>query len=143
MSKTVSRRVRIDFKDDPGFTKSEFAAECNINNIVKKYTKTGVLTHVTSRVASFDDLSDAPSFHEAMNIVASAQQEFDQLPAPVRKRFGNDPASFLDFVHDDSNIDEMVKLGLISHEKYKEILATKEPSTSALLDVTGGTDSKS
>ena len=78
-----------------------------------------------------------------MNIVASAQQEFDQLPAPVRKRFGNDPASFLDFVHDDSNIDEMAKLGLISHEKYKEILATKEPSTSALLDVTGGTDTKS
>jgi len=37
---------------------------------------------------------------------------FNDLPSSIRSRFGNDPAAFLDFVQDENNADEMVKLGL-------------------------------
>nr|WAE43869.1 MAG: internal scaffolding protein [Microviridae sp.] len=111
----MGKRVQIFF-NEPSRTHQSFKDECNINNIVRKYKKTGVLTHVTSAVAQQGDFCDVPTFHEAMNIVASAQQHFDQLPSLVRKRFSNDPAQFLDFVGDASNLDEMRSLGLLNPE---------------------------
>jgi phage internal scaffolding protein len=46
---------------------------------------------------------------------------FNDLPSSIRSRFGNDPAAFLDFVNDEGNADEMIKLGLI--EKTGEVAA--------------------
>jgi len=97
MSKSVSRgRVQLDNFDE-GATHQSFKDECDINNIIKKYKRTGVLTHVTSAVGQYGDYSSVPDFHEAMNIVARAQQEFELLPAALRKRFANDPAQFFGF----------------------------------------------
>lgn len=111
----MRKRVQLHFNDE-SLTHQSFKDECDINNIVKKYKRTGIVTHVTSKVSRYDDLSDVPTFHEAMNIVASATQEFEQLPAALRKRFANDPAQFLDFVHDPKNVPEMRELGLLNPE---------------------------
>lgn len=116
MSKSVSRgRVQLDNFDE-GATHQSFKDECDINNIIKKYKRTGVLTHVTSAVGQYGDYSSVPDFHEAMNIVARAQQEFELLPAALRKRFANDPAQFLDFVGNEANLPEMRSLGLLNPE---------------------------
>lgn len=106
------RDADIHFGDEPSLTKQAMADECDINRIMAQFEKTGMLTHVNTFQGEYADLGDAPSFHDAMNRVVAAQEAFDSLPAGVRARFGNDPASFLDFV---SNADrsEMEKLGLL------------------------------
>lgn len=85
---------------------------CCVNNIMAKYRQTGLVTHVNERQGRYEDVSTAPQFQEAMNIVVEAQRSFDLLPAEIRKRFDHDPAEFLKFVHDPENKGEMVKMGL-------------------------------
>ena len=76
-----------------------------------KYQSTGAIAHFNRNAASYGDATGA-DFKQAMDISTSAQQNFDQLPSSLRKKFGNDPAAFLDFVQDPKNADEMAELGL-------------------------------
>jgi phage internal scaffolding protein len=105
------RRVSTDVEGD-SMTKQSFKDESDINFIMRKYQQTGFLNPALLRKAEYMEASNL-SFQEAMNIVISAQSDFDSLPAELRKRFGNDPAEFLDFVGNDENLEEMRKLGLV------------------------------
>lgn len=86
--------------------------ECDINNIMRQYQKTGVIDHVRENQGQYVDLPQTIDYQEALNIVISAGEAFDSLPGSVRQRFDNDALQFLDFMDDDSNLDESVKLGL-------------------------------
>lgn len=97
---------------DPTLTKQSFKDECDINNILKKYQKTGLLDHVNKYQGDYGDYIDAPSYQEAQNRILDAQYMFMSLPATVREKFKNDPGMFLDFVHDPKNEDAMVEMGL-------------------------------
>ncbi len=95
-------------------TKQSFRDETEINNILAKYAKTGLVDHVNKfGSAQYGDMPNQADFHEAMNLVTSAQAMFAELPAELRKDFGNDPAKFLEFVSDPESHDEMVEMGLI------------------------------
>ena len=96
----------------PSMVQQHFKDECDINRIVKKYTETGLVTHVASSPGEYG-ISDGTSFTEAMFLVTQAQEQFDQLPSEVRAHFNNDPADFLDAAHDDERYDEFVDLGLV------------------------------
>lgn len=88
-------------------------AECDINNIMRKFEKTGMVEHVRSVEGSYGDFTGFPqSYHDSLNQVLAAQQMFESIPAKVRKRFNNDPGEFLTFVENPDNIDECRKLGL-------------------------------
>lgn len=97
----------------PSMTKQSFKAECDINTIMKKYEKTGLISHVAKHNGRYGDFLAAPDYLDAMVSVVQAQEAFSTLPAALRKRFGNDPAEFLDFVSNPANEDEMRKLGLL------------------------------
>lgn len=99
---------------EASLTEQSFAAECDINNIVKAYERTGLIPHQRTSQPVFADISDAPSFQEAQNIVVAANEAFAALPAKVRERFLNDPARLMEFMEDESNFDEAVKLGLVN-----------------------------
>lgn len=101
----------LDCSDDPGRTDQSQAAECDVNVIVDRFMKTGVLPGVDIKRV-YGDFSEPLEYHDAMNVVAHAQLQFDSLNAKVRKRFGNDPTEFLSFVMDPTNAAEMIKLGL-------------------------------
>ena len=105
------KRVRIKPRGKSR-TKQEFTEECNINNIVAKYQRTGAIDHYSKYAPRYGEVS-GQTFHQAMNIVCEAQQMFDDLPANVRDRFSQDPAEFLDFVSDPENVEEMAALGLV------------------------------
>lgn len=94
-------------------TKQSFARECDINHLMAKYQKTGLIDHVNKHQGNYSDLTDVPNYHDALNKVISAQNSFDSLPSSLRNKFENDPALFLDFVSDESNKNEMIELGLI------------------------------
>lgn len=103
--------VRIDFKDDPGRAKQSMRDECDINRIMAKYQKTGVIAHVNKHSGVYADVQPI-EYQEAMNTLIAADRMFAELPATARKRFHNDPVEFLTFVQDPQNIEEMRKLGL-------------------------------
>ena len=94
-------------------TKQSAQAETDINNIMARYTKTGHISWVNRQTPTYG-ISDGQTFHEAMNIVIEAQENFSELPAHIRKRFGNDPEQFLDFVTDENNKDEAIRLGMLN-----------------------------
>jgi len=117
----------LDCTGDPGKTDHSQAKECDVNLIVNRFMKTGVLPQ--AREGIYGDFSDVPDYMTAMGIIKNAEEQFAGLTAPVRKRFGNDPAEFLGFCNDPRNKEEMVKLGLA-----KEI-----PNGSNNNDAEGGT----
>lgn len=98
--------------DSASMTQQQFKRECDINHLLRKYQKTGMLEHVNKFQGDYSDLCDVPDYHTAMNKIVSANNAFNMLPSSVRKRFSNDPAQFLQFVSDESNSDEMIELGL-------------------------------
>ncbi len=98
-------------------TKQSFKKECDINEILAKYQRTGALSHFNQHSAEYG-FATSLDFAESMRVVKTGQEMFDALPSSVRNRFGNDPAAFLEFVQDDEkNHDEMVELGLIKGAK--------------------------
>lgn len=103
----------------PSMTKQSFVAECDINNIIKHFRQTGQIQHMSAKAAlgTYEDLPDPVDFQTAINIVLEAEQSFATLPSHVRARFGNDPESFLAFMADPANQDEILKLGLATDKR--------------------------
>lgn len=108
---TIRRKVEITFDQDKGMTRQEFERECNINNIMSKYQKTGVVDHITKHSPFYGDY-DPIDFQTALNTIRDGEAMFAELPSAARKFFSNDPAEFMAFVQDPDNIDKLVELGL-------------------------------
>lgn len=96
----------------PGKTKQSFRDEVNINKIVASFEKTGMVTHLNSREPFYGDVSEIVSYQDALNIVNKANELFNGMDARVRERFANDPAKMIEFLEDEKNLDEAVKLGM-------------------------------
>lgn len=95
------------------------AEEADINVIVKRFGITGRLPDPVS-IPSFGDFEGVSDFRSALHITMDAEAAFMKMPAGLRKRFANDPAIFLDFFNDPSNLDEAVKLGLVVQPEVKK-----------------------
>lgn len=119
----------------PSMTKQEFKFECDINNVIKSFTQTGMFKHVSARAAAgtYQDLPDGIDFQESLHQVEAARSAFMTLPSKIRSRFGNDPAEFLSFAHDPANRAEMSALGLLNPPPVKtapmEVKLVTEPGT--------------
>lgn len=114
-------RVALVFPEGGGRTKQAFKAECDINNIMSRFAKTGVLDFTNRRQAQYGDVTGL-DYQRAMDIVVEAKAMFAELPSSVRSRFHNEPAEFLEFVQDPANGEEMVKMGLA---KARPMVATE------------------
>lgn len=109
----------------PSLTKQADSKACDINNIMRRYEKDGVITHVNRYQGEYGNFLGVPEYHDAVNQVLAAENMFLSLPAKVRSRFNNDPAAFIDFAQTEGNRDELVALGLIPPkppEPVKEVL---------------------
>lgn len=90
------------------------AKDCDINRIVAKYKRTGVLGDPAhTKKPFFADCRLVGDYHVMQNVVANADRAFYSLPAVVRAKFGNNPAKAYDFVSKDENTEEAVKLGML------------------------------
>jgi len=98
----------------PRRVKQSFVAECDINNILKQYSATGQLKHISANAqkGAYLDLPDDLDYQAAVQIQMDATKAFASLPSKTRDRFENDPSQFLAFMADSANSDEAVKLGL-------------------------------
>lgn len=100
----------------PSRTKQEFTAEVDINNIMARFRASGgdpTVLPLTTKQARYGDFTGMPdSYHAALNYVNDTKHEFMKLDADIRARFNNDPQTFLDFLADPKNNEELVKMGL-------------------------------
>jgi len=99
--------------EDASLTRQSEAESADINVIVKRFGLTGHLPEGV-RVPSYGDFDGVSDFHQAMELVVKAEEAFMQMPAEVRARFHNEPGEFVDFVSDDKNREEAVKLGIVA-----------------------------
>lgn len=108
---SLRRRVSLSFAGDAGLTKQSFAADADINNIIRRFVRTGVVEHMAKYGGEYG-FATSQTFQEAMNVIAKANEMFAELPAKVRNRFSNRPEEFLEFVQDPANLPEMRTMGL-------------------------------
>lgn len=111
----------ISFDGDPGLTDQSQAKDCDVNVIVDRFMKTGVLPQFQGSPI-YGDFSEVASYQDALGVVAVAEEQFSGLTAKVRARFDNDPAKFLAFVNDPKNMRELVSLGLASEHPKDEVV---------------------
>ncbi len=110
-----------------GRTHQSMADECDINRIMARFEKDGVLTHVAKFDGKYGDFTGAMDYHSAYNQVILAGEMFMSLPASIRDVFDNDPGMFLAFAEDPDNEDEMREMGLLPPAAPEE--AATEPET--------------
>lgn len=118
----------IECAPGSSLTKQEFKEDCDMNNILKKYNKTGLLPDMIKNNPQFGDFSSTTTYQEALNICLHAQTQFENLPSTVRDRFGNDPAGFLSFAEDPRNAPELIKMGLATAKPIEAPTPLVEPS---------------
>lgn len=95
-------------------TDPSFEAECDVNNIVKRYVSTGLWPQ-NVRPGFWEDVTNMPEDLMAVHArLREAERSFMLLPSGVRSRFGNDPLQLLLFLEDPANAEEAVALGLFA-----------------------------
>lgn len=120
------KKTRItDF--GPSLTQQQFTKDVDLNFMVKAMGITdgsSIPPFFDQSITAdkFGDFTEAQElgFRGAMDRLKEATDAFNQLPATIRRRFGNDPGELMNFLADENNADEAIKLGLL--KKMPEIL---------------------
>lgn len=105
--------------DGPSRTRQEFAKECDVNELMRRYQKTGVMP-VGRTEPRYLDCTAVPQFHDAMQLFLQAEAAFMRLPAVVRREFDNDPEQFVAFAQNADNLPKLREWGLAEPEKAPE-----------------------
>ncbi|AXL15277.1 internal scaffolding protein [Microviridae sp.] len=112
---------------EPSRTQQHQKDETDINKIMARYVKTGVIDHINKHQAYYGE-NTGIEYQDAMNLLIKADEVFMELPSKVRKFFENDPAKFLEFTENPKNADKLVELGL-AHPKSKPQSVEDAPKT--------------
>lgn len=115
-----TRRVSTQ-NNEPSKTDQQFKKECDVNYIMAQARKGVMTSHVRNSKGVYADVSQIPDLLECMEIMTTAQQDFDKLPAEVRKRFGNSPVELVDFLNDKNNDEEAIKMGFKEKPKKSDL----------------------
>ena len=139
--KTSRQRVRrpyprrITRSGGESMTEQAHARSCDINTIMSRYEKTGVLEHIKDYEPQFGDVSDL-DFKRAMDTVAQVKSEFQDLPAWVRDHYNQDEGKYLEAVSTEDGVAELRALTPPSQaytrdgERDVEVLAESAPQIS-------------
>lgn len=93
----------------PSLTRQSDASECDVNNIMKRYEKTGMLPPYANP-GFFADVSAMGDFRQVVDTVAQTSAIFEQFPAAFRAEFDNDVATFVNWATDPANAGELKSL---------------------------------
>lgn len=130
------QRLAITFTA-PSMAQQHFREECDINNIMARYEKTGLIEHAARFGGRYEDVTAGLDYHEACNMIIRAQEAFATLPARVRAHFDNDPAAFLAAVEDPDRKDELRELGLLRMPSNGAAEGGAEPAPAGPADPSG------
>ncbi len=110
----MPERTRPTIDCGESMTKQSFRDECDINFIMTKWKRTGVIPaeSVGRMRPNYGDFSNPNDYMEAANRVIDANEAFATLPSFLRDRFANEPANLIAFLADSGNQEEAIRLGL-------------------------------
>ena len=101
------------------FTDQNFKEETDINMILAKYkvTRNPALLGLGAngeplKKPQYGDFGDVGTYQECLEIVQEAQEQFENLPAAIRKEVGNSPESMLKWIENPDNYERGVELGI-------------------------------
>jgi len=114
--------------DDPSLTQQQFKEEADINTIVDRFLKSGVLP-TAATMPQYVDYEGVFDFQSAMNVVRRADENFMRLDAKVRARFNNSPQAFLEFFANPENADEAIRLGLAIPKETSSVAKATDEAT--------------
>ncbi len=114
----------------PSLAKQSFASECDINNIMRKYQKTGLIEHLNTHQGDYGNFIGFEDYHQSLNQILEAQESFASIPSSVRRQFNNDPEVFLKFAQNPENLDQMIEMGL-APPRPSEARTTEPPAAGA------------
>jgi len=123
-----SEKTGLSFPDS-SLTQQQFAEEADINTIVNRFLKTGVLP-TPNTFPQYVDFEGVFDYQSAMNLVRAADESFMRMDAKVRQRFNNSPQEFLEFFANPANIEEASRLGLTIPQPSSVTKVTEEASPS-------------
>lgn len=125
-SRYVTEKVPgLNFEGCVSKTQRQFRKASDINNIIAKYRKTGILgdpNPVSPRFPIFADFSKITDYFSAQVAVAQTKSIFERLPADVRAEFQNDVQVFMQFVSNPENNARLIELGLVAKPAEKPLV---------------------
>lgn len=98
------------FFETPSLTKQSHKDECDVNMIMVRFEKTGLIDHINQFKGGYGDAIGVVDYHTAQNQIIAADAAFLSLPAKLRARFHNDPGAFLSFADNPANAKELAAL---------------------------------
>lgn len=104
---------------EPKLTRQSDKKMSDINNILKKYSKDGVLPSTREHLARYIDNTQIPSLEDAHQVISEAKTLFMQLPAHVRKLMDNDPSKMEEVCKDPKYQELLVKEGILDKIKVE------------------------
>lgn len=115
----IKRLEPVQYEKVPGISFPEATKtvqapleDCNINKIIAKAKKKGILP-VKVGQGMYGDFTTSGDYHAALLKLQKAEKDFMALPASTRQKFDNDAGKLIDWVQDPKNLEEAVKLGLL------------------------------
>lgn len=96
---------------DPSMTKQALKDEADVNKIIKRYKKTGVLPNLQKLEGIYGEITSM-DLQESLDKVIRSQEAFQEVPSEIRKQFNNDAGAFIDYATNPANIDQMRAWGL-------------------------------
>jgi len=115
--------------EDPSLTQQQFKEESDINTIVDRFMKSGVMPTPVN-MPQYIDYEGIFDFQTAMNAVRAADENFMRMDAKIRARFNNSPQEFLEFFANPENVEEGIRLGLAIPQAVAETkVSVAEPTS--------------
>lgn len=119
--------TRIYCEPGSSMTKQADAAECDINNILAKVQKTGMIEHLAQGEPFYGDVTEMVDYQSAMNLINKANDLFMKMSPDIREKFENNPEKMITFLNNEANYDEAVKLGMVIDKRAKESATIETP----------------
>lgn len=111
---SVKSRTRVTFScGSELMTKQSHKNECDINNILTQFKRTGIIQHISQQTPIYADLPSDIDYQQALHTQMQADQAFSTLPSVVRAHFNNDPAALLEALGDPGQKDKLIELGIL------------------------------
>ena len=104
------------------------AEDADINVIIRRMGLLGTMPPPLD-ISFYQDASNLPDLRAVLEYGRDAEAAFLALPPHVRNRFHNSPAELWEFVMDENNREEAIRIGLID-KKAPE--GTQEPTGGAV-----------
>jgi phage internal scaffolding protein len=140
----MREKRNVLFCEDQSLTDQSYRKSSDLNVLIKKYKKTGVMPDLLQKKGQYGDFSNVPTLEAAFKAVNHAKMLFQELPAEVRKLMDNDPSKMELWLSDEVNHEIAEKYGLLDkNSQSSEEKSTPKEGLNSSKEIQNESDSKS